>query len=165
MYMLHMGDNPDAEGEPWPSIKWEDRTLFKQIVEEPQVLQLTAGREQSRYKMFSQRLLEHGTLQTNLYQLKRQGMQLETTYELTVAKSKAIPAKLAKEAEGLTPIVDLFTGTLNNAPRPDAIDTGTDGEDKDTASPFPDLETDGGASGSDNDAGEVETAEPQELMP
>ncbi len=120
--ILHNGDNPEQDGEGWPVIRHEGRTLFKEVIGEPMVVQLSRGREGKWFNMFVGQFSERGSLQTCKYQLTRFGTGLDTEYELKAFKAAPPALEIIEKAKDLPSIQDLFKGTirLTDVPRLDS---------------------------------------------
>jgi len=119
--VLRINDNPDEKGDSWPTAQIEDgagrkRTLFREEVKRPLLLELSAGREHVIYRQFVNEYTARGSLQTQLYELVRIGEQLDTTYLLRAAKEMAIPEEVLgdERLKTLTPIPDLFRNSSSH---------------------------------------------------
>lgn len=132
-FILHSGDNPDPEGEPWKQKKLDKRTLFQELFNKPMLIDLPAGRSRKWYKQFVTPWAQYGSLQMHLYELLRIGEgRDDTEYTLTAVKEMAIKKEHAASVEDLPGVEDVFKQALKFGPRsltPAAGALGTDSLD------------------------------------
>lgn len=118
-FILHLGDNPDEDGEAWKQVKVGERTMFQEVVDKALVFWRGVGHKHSWYGQFKAAYMKYGSLHDRIYQLTRSGALLDTDYTLSIVKEEPMPAA-AKEAlkEGLPTIEEIFRSTLGYATTP-----------------------------------------------
>lgn len=136
-FYLHTSDNPDladpdkkAKAEPWPMVTVDERRMFKEVVEKPLLLRLSAGRYQNVFKQFSGAFTQYGNLREHMYNLSRLGEGLETQYTLKAGSEKDPLSEeiLNKdEVKELPSIEDVFRDTTNMGPATSAGSNSSDG--------------------------------------
>jgi len=115
--IYHVTDNPAEDGEGWKptQVKSEEggkaRTLFREEVERPLLLELKAGRDQKWFRQFSVEWSGKGSLQLWLYEFRRSaGEGIDTDYILRPQKQQALPEGILDkdEVKELPPVPDIF---------------------------------------------------------
>lgn len=127
-HVLHLGDNPDPEGQPWEQLrqagkdKKPGRIMFKEMIEQPMLVWMAYGKEWVWFEQFIAALNKYGTLEDRLFELKRVGDTMQDTdYTLAMVKAAKLPKKVAEKVEATrVPIDQIFTETVkgSSAPRP-----------------------------------------------
>jgi hypothetical protein len=89
--ILHAAQDKEAE---WKTTKVGKTTLFREEVKEPMLIRMAAGVKQKWFSQFVNMWTTHGDLQNHIYELYREGTELETEYFLTTLKEQAIPEEI-----------------------------------------------------------------------
>ncbi len=92
--ILHASQAEMPEDEEWEPTKVGKKTLFRQEIKAPKIIRMAAGKKQSWFSQFVNMWTTHGDLQLHIYELYREGLELETEYYLTTLKEQAIDPKL-----------------------------------------------------------------------
>lgn len=126
-YILHLGDNPDQEGQAWEQVRLKaaggderkGRILFKEEVGQSILIWLAYGKEWVWFEQVMAAFNKYGTLKDHLYELKRVGEKMsDTDYTFQAVKAGKISkeaAKKVKETE-LTPVDEVFRETVTGGP-------------------------------------------------
>lgn len=130
-FILHLGDNPDEEGERWEQVKSRDRIIFKETVDRPMIIWLKFGREAAWFGQFKHAFTKYGTLLDRIYELQRKGLKLDTDYTLRMVKQESLAPKKAKEAtKQIVPIEEVFRSTAGISATPPRMAEGLEGEEE-----------------------------------
>lgn len=141
-HVLHLGDNPDPEGEAWEQIRLaaekgkKGRIMFKESISQPMVIWMAYGKEWVWFSQFDAALNQYGTLEGRLYELKRVGASMgDTDYTLSMIKVSKLPKGTAEKIEATRVSIDqIFTETVSasgSARRPTRLSDQL-GSDEDT---------------------------------
>lgn len=154
-FILHLGDNPDAEGVPWEQVqmkgrdKQPGRVMFKEDVDEPILIWMGYGKEWAWFEQYTAASNQYGTLEAHMYELKRVGSGMaDTDYTLAAVKKGKLPkVQRDKGVEARVPIFDVFQETTSDgpaAPRPsrlsEEMEEGADDGPPAGTGPLPDDE-------------------------
>lgn len=118
--ILHLGDNPDVEGEPWKQVKVGNRIMFKEDIRRPLLLRLGVGRQYRWYGQFRQVCDQYGSLAGKLFELRRIGSgRDDTDYVLAIVKEAEPPPEAKAALKELPAMEEVFRSSLGGAaPRP-----------------------------------------------
>ncbi len=123
-HVLHLGDNPDPEGQAWEQIrlaaekgKKKGRIMFKEAIGQPMVIWMAYGKEWVWFSQFDAALNQYGTLEGRLYELKRVGSNMQDTdYTLSMVKATKLPKTTAEKVEAARVSIDqIFAETVSGA--------------------------------------------------
>ena len=122
-HVLHLGDNPDPEGQAWEQIRLaaekgkKGRIMFKEAIGQPMVIWMAYGKEWVWFSQFDAALNQYGTLEGRLYELKRVGSNMQDTdYTLSMVKATKLPKTTAEKVEAArVPIDQIFAETVSGA--------------------------------------------------
>jgi hypothetical protein len=90
-----MHSKQDPEGE-WVAKKQGKKTLFREEVKEPKLLKMAGGRKGAWFNQVMNFFANNGDLQLHIYELLREGLELETEYTFDDLKEDAIDPKILK---------------------------------------------------------------------
>lgn len=94
--ILHAAQDKEAE---WKPQQIGKKTLFREEIKEPKLIRMAAGRSQKWWSQFVNMWTTHGDLQNHIYELYREGKELETEYFLTTLKESPIPKEILDSDE------------------------------------------------------------------
>ncbi len=122
-HTLHLGDNPDPEGQAWEQIRIapeggkKGRIMFKEMIEQPMLIWMAYGKEWVWFSQFDAALNKYGTLEDRLYELKRVGSTMsDTDYTLSMTKATKLPKSTKEKIEAVrVPIDQIFGESVSGA--------------------------------------------------
>ena len=122
-HVLHLGDNPDPEGQAWEQIRLaaekgkKGRIMFKEAISQPMVIWMAYGKEWVWFSQFDAALNKYGTLEGRLYELKRVGSNMQDTdYTLSMIKVTKLPKTTSEKIEAARVSIDqIFAETVSSA--------------------------------------------------
>ncbi len=90
---LHAAQTEDD----WKATKVGKKTLFREEVKEPRLLKMAGGRKGVWFSQVTNYWTKHGDLQLHIYELRREGLALDTEYYFDDKKASAIPPAVLKQ--------------------------------------------------------------------
>ena len=122
--ILHASGAGQPDDVEWKTTKVGKKTLFREEVKKPFLWKSAAGMKQKWFNMVMNAYNVSDDLQLSLYELYREGVELETEYEMTIPKGgegKAISKKIldSEEVSELPTVEDILREEATYGPSAD----------------------------------------------
>ncbi len=124
----HASQANQPDDQEWKPKKFGKKTLFREEIGEPRLLKMAGGRKGAWFNQVMNHFANNGDLQLHIYELLREGLELETEYTFDDKKEEALKPSILKtdEVKDLPSIEEVLREELKFANASGSGDMGTD---------------------------------------